>query len=115
MALYLSYLIPTILLVIKRVRKQPISFGPFRLGRFGLWINLYAILYGVFICIFLPFPPDMPVTRTNMNYAGPVLGGVLIFAVADWVFRGRKRFVGPLREVNENDIQDSVTDGGSKI
>ena len=44
-----------------------------------------------------------------MNYASPVFAGVLLFAVADWFLRGRKRFAGPLREVSENDSQvDSV-------
>ncbi len=62
-------------------------------------INVAALVYGTFICIFLPFPPYQPVTPKNMNYGGPVIGVVLAFAVGDWFVRGRGRFVGPVREV----------------
>lgn len=109
-ALYISYLIPITLLIMKRLRKEPIAYGPFTLGKFGIIINGYALIYGIFICIFLPFPPSRPVTASNMNYASPVMGAVILFALVDWFLRGRKKFVGPLREIDENDIQDDRTD-----
>lgn len=63
LALYVSYLIPIILLVMKRFRKEPIALGPWNLGRWGLIINLYAIIFGVFVVIWLPFPSVcIPVT-----------------------------------------------------
>ncbi|KAI9774493.1 MAG: hypothetical protein M1835_006012 [Candelina submexicana] len=105
LALNISYLIPVILFFLKRVRNEPIPFGPFTLGRWGFYINLFAIVYTVFICIFLPFPPDQPVTKVNMNYASPVFGAVLLFALGDWFVRGKRLFVGPLREVAEDDIR----------
>ena len=111
-ALYISYLIPITLLVIKRVRKEHISFGPFHLGRFGIWVNLYAMVYGVFICIFLPFPPSRPVTAVNMNYPSPVMAAVVVFATADWFIRGKNRFRGPRREVDENEIQEDSAVAG---
>ena len=114
-ALYISYLIPITLLVIKRIRKEHIGFGPFHLGHFGLWINIYAMIYGVFICIFLPFPPTRPVTAVNMNYASPVFAGVIVFAIGDWYIRGKNRFRGPRREVDENDTQDELAAGPLKI
>jgi len=45
-----------------------------------------------------------------MNYAGPVFVDVLLFGVVDWFLRGRNRFVAPLREVTENEIQDDSAD-----
>lgn len=104
LALYVSYLIPITLLLMKRLRGHGIGFGPFKLGIYGVPINLFAIIYGVFICIFLPFPPARPVTGANMNYVGPVFGLILVFAVSDWVLRGKSQFRGPLREVSENQI-----------
>lgn len=89
----------------KRTRNEHISFGPFNLGRLGLYVNVFAIAYGVFICVFLPFPPDQPVDSENMNYASPLFGAVIVFAIIDWFFRGKNIFVGPLREVAEDDIQ----------
>jgi choline transport protein len=99
-ALYLSYLIPISCLVLKRLSGGKILWGPWTLGRFGLAVNIFALVYGVFICVFLPFPSQQPVEAVNMNYAAPVLGFVLLFAVVDWVFRGRGVYVGPRREVD---------------
>lgn len=104
LALYVSYLIPIVLLLLRRVKKKHIEFGPFTLGRFGLFVNMYAIVYGVFIIIFLPFPPMLPVTGLTMNYAGPVFAGVLLFALGDWLVRGRGQFHGPIREVSDSEI-----------
>ena len=109
-ALYISYLIPIFLLIMKRVRKESLPYGPFTLGKFGVVVNGYAMVYGIFICIFLPFPPSRPVTASNMNYASPVMAGVVLFALIDWFVRGRKKFIGPLREIDENDIQEDRTD-----
>ena len=96
LALYISYIIPMIFFTLAKLRGDPIAFGPFRLGRFGLPINIFAIIYAVFIAIFLPFPPTVPVTAANMNYGGPVMGVVILFALLDWAISGRKRFKAPI-------------------
>jgi len=85
--------------VIKRYRHEPIIFGPWTLGRMGMAINIYAITYGTFIVIFVPFPPRLPVTALNMNYCAPVFLGVSGLLLVDWVVRGRNRFKGPLKEL----------------
>ncbi|KAK4958973.1 hypothetical protein LTR10_003772 [Elasticomyces elasticus] len=100
LALYISYLIPITLLVLKRLRREKVTFGPFSLGRFGFWINLYALVFGIFIVIFLPFPVATPVNATTMNYAGPVFLGLVLLALVDWVVRGRHYYAGPTREEN---------------
>lgn len=114
LALYVSYLIPITLLIMKRLRKEPIQFGPWHLGRFGLWINLYALVFGIYIVIFLPFPAATPVDAESMNYAGPVFLGLLLIALIDWFVRGRKHYAGPMQEnVFEADAKEpgvSVTE-----
>lgn len=95
-ALMLSYVLPIIFFALARLRHDRIPFGPFHLGIFGLPINTFAIIYGVYIFIWLPFPPYLPVTPQNMNWGGPVLGGVIIFALLDWFTWGRKRFTVPV-------------------
>ncbi|KAI9373493.1 amino acid/polyamine transporter I [Aspergillus egyptiacus] len=90
LGLYISYLFPLVFLVIRRfAAPQDIPQGAFRLGRWGLPVNLVAILFATYFSIFLPFPPTLPVTAENMNYAGPVLGLVMLLACLDWVVRGR--------------------------
>ncbi len=95
-ALALSYVLPIIFFALARLRGDRIPFGPFRLGRMGLPINIVAIAYGLFILTWLPFPPYLPVTAANMNYSGPILGGIIIFALLDWFTGGKKRFQVPV-------------------
>ena len=104
-SLYVSYIIPIILLVMKRLRvrqarngdhEDAIIFGPWSLGRWGMAINIYAIVFGIFVCIFVPFPPIVPVTAENMNYCGPVFLGLILLLCLDWLVRGKKTFTGPV-------------------
>lgn len=96
LGLYISYLIPLVLLVLKRfTAPQDIPRGTFSLGKFGLPMNLLAILFATYFVIFLPFPATVPVTAEDMNYAGPVLGFVILFACVDWIVRGRHKWEGP--------------------
>ncbi|PYH87820.1 GABA permease [Aspergillus ellipticus CBS 707.79] len=96
LGLYISYLIPLVLLVLKRLTAPAdIPQGGFSLGKWGLPLNLIAILFATYFSIFLPFPSAVPVTGANMNYAGPVLGFVMLFAIGDWIVRGRHKWNGP--------------------
>ena len=100
--LYISYLIPLTLLVFKRCTSpRDIPQGRFNLGKLGLPMNIIAILFATYFVIFLPFPATLPVTAENMNYAGPVLSFVMIFACGDWIFRGRHKWEGPRKSLNE--------------
>lgn len=80
LSLYIFYLIP-IIFALRKINNQRIASGPFRLGPFGLYISIFAIVYGVFIYIFLSFSPEQPVTKINMNYSSPVFGFVLLFSL----------------------------------
>lgn len=91
-ALYISYMIPIIFIVIRKLSGEHIFYGPWNLGRRGLAVNLFAIVYGIFIIIFLPFPSSPPTTVANLNWSGPVLGFVILFALADWCISGKTRF-----------------------
>ncbi|KIW98464.1 uncharacterized protein Z519_00125 [Cladophialophora bantiana CBS 173.52] len=97
LALYLSYIIPILFLVIHKLQGFGISYGPFRLPRgTGLPINIFAVCYAVFIVIWLPFPSTVPVTAETMNYGGPVMGAVILFALVDWFLGGKRRFQVPM-------------------
>jgi amino acid transporter len=98
-SIYISYLIPITLIFLKRLRKEHINFGPWTLGRWGMAVNLYAIVFGVFVCIFVPFPPIIPVTAENMNYCAPVFLGLIVLLGLDWTFRGKISYAGPLKEL----------------
>lgn len=96
-ALYTSYLIPVLLHAIRRVTGPPLQYGPFQLGKFGLPLNIFAVIYSTFIVIFLFFPPFQPVTPQNMNYACVVFGAVVLFSIFWWFMRGRHVYTGKAR------------------
>ena len=103
-ALYMSYLQLLISFLVYKIQKQPLNYGPFTLGKWSYAVNVYGICFLIFIIIWLPFPPYLPVTASNMNYAGPIFGFVVCCALVDWTFWGHKRFSVPTkRSVFEED------------
>ncbi|KAH7360368.1 amino acid/polyamine transporter I [Rhexocercosporidium sp. MPI-PUGE-AT-0058] len=95
-ALYISYFIPIVFIVIRKLQNRHPKYGPFKLGRWGLPINLFSLVYILYILTFVPFPVLLPVTATTMNYAGPMMGAIIVIALGDWVISGRKRFEVPI-------------------
>ena len=98
---YTSYLLPTLLLAIRRFNKKEIPFGPWSMGKLGLWVNLAAIAYLIIVIVFMVFPPYQPVTASNLNYAGPIFGLTLILSIVFWITYGRRVYHGPVQEVIE--------------
>ena len=96
MALCVSYVPPITFLALRRIFGNAPQPGPFTMGRAGLVINLLAITYLIFVVIWMPFPQELPVSGTNMNYAGPLFGAVILIALLDWVISGHKRFEVPV-------------------
>ncbi|KAK1640784.1 amino acid permease [Colletotrichum phormii] len=95
LALYLSYAIAISSMLYARLSsKGGIELGEWNLGRFGLYINSFALVYTLYVIVFLPFPSTVPVTAENMNYCGPVMVFVLLVAVGLWFIKG-KRWTGP--------------------
>ena len=41
------------------------------------------------------FPPELPVTPSNMNYCIVAFGVILLIAGLTWVFDGRRHYTGP--------------------
>ena len=94
--IFMSYLISILFFLLAKLRGDSIPYGPFRLGKWtGYAANVVAIVYCIFLSVWLPFPPFLPVTAANMNYAGPLAGAILLWALFDWFVWGHKRFVVP--------------------
>ncbi|PVI00793.1 amino acid transporter [Periconia macrospinosa] len=96
MALCVSYITPITFIAWRRIFGTAPPPGPFTLGPWGLLCNLLALVYLILVVIWMPFPTMLPVTGSNMNYAGPVLGFVILAALVDWMISGRKRFKVPV-------------------
>lgn len=78
----------------KLAGKHP-KYGPFKLGRWGIPVNVLALAFCLYSIIWTPFPPIYPVTSETMNYAGPITIVLILLALADWFTTGRKRFAVP--------------------
>lgn len=91
-ALYISYGIPILFMMIRKLQNRHPVYGPFKLGRWGIPINMFSLAYIIYILVFLPFPTILPVTAVNINYAGPLVGAVILIAIGDWYVTGKKRF-----------------------
>ncbi|KAK5080452.1 hypothetical protein LTR05_008562 [Lithohypha guttulata] len=71
----------------------------FSLGRFGIPLNGFAVLFSGY-CLFWSFwPQEYPVTVENFNWAIVIFGIVMIIALAYFVFRARHKYVGPVSTV----------------
>jgi choline transport protein len=62
-------------------------------------VNIIGLAWGIYCVTFLPFPPFLPVTSETMNYAGPIMAGVICLALGEWFTFGHKRFVLPHEEL----------------
>lgn len=96
---YTSYALPICLLMIRRFDKKDIPWGPWTLGKWGLSINIFSVVFSIVLIVFMVFPPYQPVSVKNMNYAGLIFGAVLILSAVLWFCYGRKIYHGPVREV----------------
>ncbi|KAI8931379.1 hypothetical protein NX059_011712 [Plenodomus lindquistii] len=102
-ALYISYFIPIALLTARQLAGRHPKYGPFRLGKWSIPIKICAMIYLLYVIIFVAFPASRPVTSLTMNYAPPILGGFFVLAMMDWFIRGRKTFEVPTAALEHED------------
>ena len=96
LALYASYAIAIgSMLYARYTTPGGVQLGEWNFGRWGLFINWFAMLYTLWMMIFLPFPSTLPVTATNMNYCGLVFVAAVICACVLWLAGGNKHWRGP--------------------
>lgn len=92
-----SYCIPIVLLLI--FGRDKLTERPFSLGKWGVPINILAVLYGAFTSILNFFPFSQPVTTPTMNYVIVVVGGIYVLLAAYWLIWARNLFVVPQMEL----------------
>jgi choline transport protein len=89
-----SYLIAIGCMLHARLSREGIRYGGWRLGRWGVATNIFALAYTAYVMVFLPFPSTLPVTGTNMNYSLPIFAFAFFAALGLWVFWGKKNWKG---------------------
>lgn len=104
-ALDWSYMIP----VICKLLFNQFEPGPWNMGKWSSYVNLWAVIWTGFVSIIFFCPTEMPVSPENMNYAIVFMGFIFICAIGYWFIRGKKFYVGPLKETA---IQGQGATGG---
>lgn len=101
-ALLSTYIISLICLSIRRVKGPELPPRRWSLGRFGLPINLAALLFLIWIWIFCFFPQETPVTVAKRNLNIVINAGVILFAIAYYFIVGKHRYVAPVMLVKRD-------------
>jgi choline transport protein len=95
-ALLTTYIISISCLVIRRLRGQPLPDRRWSMGRAGLFINLIALAFLLWIWIFLFFPQTTPVLLSTMNWNVLINGGVMVLAIGYYLIYGKREYTGPV-------------------
>lgn len=96
--IFTSYLIPIILIMIKKIRGEHINYGAWRMGKLGVAVNAFSAVFLVISVFFSFFPPETPVTAVSMNWSIAVFGGFVILGFVWYGIWGRRGYHGPVVE-----------------
>lgn len=87
LAMYVSYFIAILMMILRRFSSTPPQMGPWTMGRFSIVVNIFALVYTAYIIVWLPFPITIPINAENFNYSSPIFGFVVLVALGWWVVK----------------------------
>ncbi|KIX04900.1 uncharacterized protein Z518_05771 [Rhinocladiella mackenziei CBS 650.93] len=91
-----SYFITISCLVWRRLRGPPLPPHRWSLGKYGLYINIAALIFLTPVWFFAFWPLATPVTAESMNWSSTMFGGTIIIAVLYYIFGARHVYSGPV-------------------
>jgi choline transport protein len=97
-----TYIISFTVLILRRLRGGPLPSRRWTLGRYGIFINIGAVLFLLVVWVFVFFPTQTPVTPSTMNWNVVMFGGTMIFAIVYYAIVGRKTYTPPVELVKRN-------------
>lgn len=102
-ATLISYYLTIGCLVHRRLFGAPLPDRRWSLGRFGLFVNVAALVLLTPLIFFLTWPLTTPVTAETMNWSSVMLVGVFIIATVYYLLRARKEYEGPVVHVHREE------------
>jgi choline transport protein len=106
LALYISYGIAISCMLRARILHR-VQYGEWVLGKLGIPINIYALLYTGWMAVFFCFPEYLPATGPTFNYALPIFVLVVLFALLLWFLQARVHWPGLNKEVIDIVLADA--------
>lgn len=76
-------------------KRRRVRGAPFKLRKFGYFVNISSCFMILLTCVILCFPPSLDIDIQSMNYSVVAFFLFSIFIWAGYVFWGRNHFVGP--------------------
>lgn len=73
-----------------------IAIARWSLGRCGLPVNIFAMLYALFVMFWSFWPETTPTDPQSFNWSSVLFVGVVIYAVIDYFVRGKNHYVAPV-------------------
>ncbi|KAK3065047.1 hypothetical protein LTR53_018299, partial [Teratosphaeriaceae sp. CCFEE 6253] len=96
-ALFFTYTVAIGTLIYRRLRGPPLPERRWSLGRFGLVINVFAFVYGLFAIAFIVLPSTPSVTAETMNWGPVMFAGIMILSIIYYFAGGHKTYLGPVK------------------
>ncbi|GAB7351785.1 hypothetical protein MBLNU459_g2359t1 [Dothideomycetes sp. NU459] len=91
-----SYFIVISCLVWRRLYGAPLPQKRWSLGKWGLCINIVALIFLLPMWFFAFWPLATPVTAATMNWSSAMFVGVMAIAMIFYLLKGRHVYVGPV-------------------
>ena len=110
--IYIAYLLVTLPLLLKRLRGEwpgpdARTGGYFSLGRFGLPVNILAVVWGTAMAINLAWPREDVYGGGVLQFIAPIfIGGIVVVGLAWYFVRGRHH-VGTLPEHMKQNLEQA--------
>ena len=95
-ALFVSYEVAIGTLIYRRLYGPSLPERRWSLGGWGLTVNIFAFVYGLFALAFIVLPSTPSVTPETMNWAPVIFVGVMAIAFVYYLAGGRKTYIGPV-------------------
>jgi len=102
-AILSSYFVTIGCIIWRRLYGAPLPPRRWSLGRFGLAINIAAILFLIPFWFFAFWPLYFPATAQNMNWASAMFVGTIAFALIYYAVRGRYHYTGPVMQISRDE------------
>jgi choline transport protein len=97
-----SYIICIGCMARKRIMKEALLPSRFSLGKWGLTINLIAVVFLSFCWVLLFFPSRPHPSAANMNWTILIYGVTWIAAVIYYKFKDKYDYAGPVEGINKD-------------
>jgi hypothetical protein len=87
--------------LLHRLKGRELPQARYSLGKWGIFVNIVALLYVAPIFVFSFFPSAPNPTAANMNWAILMVGGVALLATIYYIIWGRKQYLPPNETVKD--------------